>query len=629
MSRLFSLCGLAALSAALHLTSPTAAANETKPQFDIDIVRTSIEELINIEVTTVSRQAEPYFRAPAAVHVLTAEQIARSGALTIPEALRLVPGVTVSRIDANKWAVSIRGFNSRTASKLLVLIDGRSVYNQLFSGVFWEAQDVLLEDIERIEVIRGPGGTLWGENAVNGVINIITKSAQQTQGAMVSAGVGNEDGFVHGRYGQQLSDKVFLRAFTKFLYRDDGYLSEGETFDQYDMFRAGFRSDYLKDEKSSGTLQGELYLAEAGEPFEGAGRDVDLTGGSLLARWKWAGAARTTEVLSYYDHYRYDSAALIEDRHTFDVELEQRWRYHPRHSLFWSLDYRITSDDIVNGPVISVDPSSRTDNMVAASLQEEFAVLPDTLVLTLGTKVGYNDYTGIEVQPNIRLMYAPAPAHTFWAAVSRAVRTPSRLEDDIVVAGTLTGNSSFRSEQLIAYEAGYRVRLYERVSFDLAAFFYDQERLLSIDDGLVGNNLHGDAYGGELAVNYVAARWLRFRGSYSYLQLELEPDANGLDAVRAVRQNGADPEHQFLLHAALEPAENWQVDFGVRYVDRLSSLDVASYAVADARVAWQAAKNVQVSLVGRNLFDKHHFEQAGAQATEVEQSVYGKLLLRY
>ncbi|MCB0323036.1 MAG: TonB-dependent receptor [Bdellovibrionales bacterium] len=616
------------LSAVLQCLYASAVDAE-EAALDIDIAHTSIEDLINIEVTTVLRRGEPYFRSPAAVSVLTGEQIRRSGALTVPEALRLLPGVSVSRIDANKWAVSIRGFNSRTVSKLLVLVDGRSVYNQLFAGVFWEAQDVLLDDVDRIEVIRGPGGSLWGANAVNGVINIITKTAQDTQGGLFSGGGGNEEhGFAHARYGWQPSEQWAIRTYAKYLNRDEGYLHDREEHDRYEIFRSGFRADRTAEEQQS-TLLGEFYFGDAGEPFNDGGQEVGLSGGSLLGRLQWTTEKAASELQAYYDYYRYDSRALVEDRHTFDVELDRRWQYLPNHSLYWALNYRITTDDILPGPVIAVVPRARTDNRVTTSLQEEWAIVPERLSLIVGTKLGYNDYTGIEVQPNVRIAYTPSDRHTFWGAISRAIRAPSRLEDDIIVPDTLQGNKDFHSEELLAYELGYRARLWEEVSFEIASFVYDQENLVSIDEGKVGNNIHGDAYGGEIAVNYVPTPWLRFNGSYSYVQLDLKLDPDGADRAQVVRQDEADPEHQFVLQTSIDFAENWELDVGARYVDRLSSRDVPSYTAAHFHLAWDVSRQLQVSLVGENLLDAHHFEQSGGLATQVERSLYARLRWRY
>ena len=454
----------------------------------IDLTKLSLEELMDIEVTLVSRKKEKLFETAAAAFVLTQEDIRRSGVTSIAEALRLVPGMVVARIDANKWAVSARGFNGRFAQKLLVLIDGRSAYTPLFSGVFWEVQDVLLEDVERIEVIRGPGATLWGSNAVNGVINIATRSAQDSQGGMAVVGGGTEERAVGQlRYGGRLGEDAYYRVYGKYFDRDAFVDAEGQDgADEWHMARGGLRLDWQADERNTLTTQGDIYGGGTGQRYRFAAleppyqRVVDdetqRAGGNILVRWEHLNSAKSDLALQvYYDRTEWDDVLMQEIRDTYDVDFQHRFALSARQEVVWGWGYRHTRDATRGGFEFSLEPARRGVNFFSFFAQDNIALTDRKLRLIAGGKFEYNDYTGFEYQPNARLLWTPQPEQTAWAAVSRAVRLPSRADDDVRLAfltlppGTILDNTlpamvvgmgdrQMKAEKLHAFEAGYRFR---------------------------------------------------------------------------------------------------------------------------------------------------------------------------
>ncbi len=414
-----------------------------------DLTEMSLEALMNIEVTSVSKKPQKKSEAAAAIFVITNNDLKRWGVTNIPEALRRVPGLQVARIDANKWAITARGFNSRFANKLLVLIDGRSVYTPLFAGVYWEANEVMLEDVERIEVIRGPGGTLWGANAVNGVINIITKSAADTLGNVVVAGAGNEErGFAEARHGGESSGGKYYRVYGKFRAVDSGgSINTGipgmlpGAHDDSDIAQTGFRMDWEKGTADSYTVQGDYYAGKGGQQLLIATSpaplvdDADYSGGNLSGRWTHSGSDQSRlTVQAYYDYVSRDSAVLYEDRHTVDIEVEHHSVLKDIHHVVWGLNYRHISDDTEPRSIFSLSPAKRNINLYSAFLQDEISFWDDKAKLTLGSKFEHNDFSGSEVQPNARFAWVTDAGNTLWAAASRAVRTPSRGEHAVSLA---------------------------------------------------------------------------------------------------------------------------------------------------------------------------------------------------
>ncbi len=635
-----------------------------------DFGNMSLDQLMNYPVTSPTKHEGKLSETPAAIEVITQEDIRRSGVTSIPEALRMAPGLEVAKVDAHTWAISSRGFNDVFANKLLVLQDGRSVYTPLFSGVFWDVQDTLLEDIDRIEVIRGPGAALWGANAVNGVINIITKKASDTQGLLIAGGAGTEErGFGGFRYGGKAGENLYFRLYGKYFDRDDSVFANGASAaDAWHMGREGFRMDWVASAENLVTLQGDFYSGTANQiftnatpsptpPFIEAVRDqIELTGGNVLGRWSHNFSADSEAKLQlYYDRTSRDTAIFKETRDTFDLDSQHRFPLGDRNDVSWGAGYRLAADRVGSSFTIALNPDHRTTQLLSTFVQDEITLVRDRLRLTLGSKFEHNDFTGFEIQPSGRLSWIPTERQTVWASVSRAVRTPSRAEDDIrlvqltpnpVVFGSIQGSRSFESEKLTAYELGYRLRPHSRVSLDLALFYNAYDDLRSIEPGgivpgppglgtvpaTLANKLHGETYGAEFAPSWQATDWWRLQAAYTYLQMQLHRDPGSGDTTSESNERRS-PRHQFSLRSVMDLPYRVQFDWGVRYVDSLPAINVASYVTMDARLGWRPTQNLELSLVGQNLLANRHAEfrpsSITTQATEVERSVYGRITLRF
>jgi iron complex outermembrane receptor protein len=655
------------LYALLITTQPVSAETGESPANDLK--KLSIEQLMEIEVTSVSKKGERLSDAAAAVFVITHEDIRRSGVTSIPEALRMVPGLEVARIDSNKWAISSRGFNGRFANKMLVLFDGRTVYSPLFSGVFWDRQDTLLEDIDRIEVIRGSGATLWGANAVNGIINIITKNSGETQGGLVTAGGGTEErGFAGARYGFRVGEDTTLRLFTKYLDRGNFEDAAGrDAADGWHAARGGFRLDSEPSGKDNLTLQGDIYYGRLGEtytvptlvaPFS---RTFDTRNGNfganLLSRWKHAFSASSDLALQfYYDHTDQDFSVLEERRDTFDLDFQHRFSLHKRQELLWGGGYRFTNDHIRSTDLLAFAPERRDDHLFSAFLQDDITLIANRLRLTLGAKFEHNDYTGFEWQPNARILWTPHERHTVWAAVSRAVRTPSRSDSDVrfniltVPPGpsplnptpspgrvVVNGSSGFEAEELISFELGYRVKPSDTLSVDIAAFYNRYHKLRNVSlpqldipnstgNLTIINNDDAETYGVELATDWAPLEWWRICAAYTFLEMKV----NSSDpSIEPTSDAGKNPNHQLSLRSRMELGRDVDFDLWLRYVDNLPAIDVGSYVTLDARLAWRPLRNLELSLVGRNLIHDRRLEFTpeliNTQATGTERSFYGKI----
>jgi iron complex outermembrane receptor protein len=658
-----------------------------------ELLELSLEELLDVEVTSVSRKAERRFDAAAAVHVITSEDIRRSGVTSLPEALRLAPGVQVARIDANRWAISIRGFNSRFANKLLVLIDGRTLYSPFFSGVYWDVQDTVLEDIDRIEVIRGPGATLWGANAVNGIINVMTKSAQDTQGTLISAGIGNEErSFAALRYGNSLGDDAFYRVYAKFFNRDGAVVAatDRDAKDEWQQWRGGFRLDWEPAEQDEITVQGEVYRGNSGEQRESYALTTpfvtvsdggeDVQGGHILGRWDRQFSLESDLALQlYYDHNQRETVNYDVELHTVDVDFQHRFPLAKNHKFLWGLGVRYYSDEVRNTFTLSFGADKSTF-LWSGFVQDEITLLPDQLRLTVGSKFEHNSYTGLEIQPNLRLLWTPHNQHTVWAAVSRAVRTPSRLERDFVgnlvsppgamapgappnpfpapLVLRIAGDEDINSEELIAYELGYRFQVTPNLLLDFAGFYNDYDELRSAEPSnlvcepsgipvtafppcfltasnillpiVSANRLEGETFGVEATVDWELNRWWDIQAAYSYLQVDLRSRG---DSMTRPMGEGSDPSHQLSLLSSLDLPQAMKLDLWLRYVDDLPELDVDSYIALDGRLAWQPKAEIELSLVGQNLLDNRHVEFRSnfypTPLTQIERSVYFKLTFAF
>jgi len=478
-----------------------------------DLTRMTLEQLMDIQVTSVSKGEKDFSKAPSAIFVLTQEDLRRSGVNTIPEALRMVPGVQVAQIDSSTWAITARGFNSRFANKLLVLIDGRSVYTHVFAGVFWDEQDLVLEDVERIEVIRGPGGTLWGANAVNGVINIITKNAHETLGGQVSAGGGNLDKFIGSiRYGEKIGENAAVRVWGKYYNRNNLDDLQGNSApDEFEAGRGGMRLDWDASESNSFTFQGDVMVGElAGKTSNAvnsltfAPTTADLVGDSkvrtanFLTRWKHRISDTSDTTLQlYYNRDHRDGRnlkALLVD--TYDLDFQHRFQLGNQHEILWGLGHRFIHDSFENSIGISCFPDSNLNYISNAFIQDKISLIENELLLTLGSKFSVNNFTGFEFQPSARLAWTPNDKHTVWTSVSRAVRTPGRSGDSgrfnsavVTLPGptqavaVLQEQSDFESEDLLATEVGYRIRPHEKLFIDVATFVNIYRDATSADVG--------------------------------------------------------------------------------------------------------------------------------------------------
>jgi len=648
-----------------QMTRAQARASDQKPGESLKHL--SLEDLGQIEVTTASKVPVKATRTPAAIYVITQEDIRRSGATSIPEALRLAPGVEVARVDSNTWSLGVRGFESTLSRSVLVLIDGRSVYTPLFAGVYWQVQDTLLEDIERIEVIRGPGGTIWGANAVNGVINIITKRAQETRGTLVSTGGGNIDqGFVNFRYGTG-SDKGFnYRIYGKAFTRGPEFHPDYKQFDDWRMGQTGFRTDWDVHNRDRLTLQGDVYSGDAGQrvgitsyspPFmTDVEQNAELSGGNLLGRWeRELGSGSNVQLQTYYDRTNRKQANFAESRDTYDIDFIHHLTLPGRQDFLWGLGARLSSgnvSDVVNTVVFT--PNHYTDKIYNAFIQDEIPIVGEKVSLTIGSKFLHNTYSGFEIEPTARLLWTPTPRQTVWGAVTRAVRTPSRVEEDLQLTALLAptpltffrvvGDRKFSSESLVGYEAGYRSLVGPKFYVDIAAFYNNYDNLLSIEPGapfsetspppphavvpfFFRNGLLGKTAGFEIAPDWTPRRIWRLRGSYSYLHMDLSKEASSLDASTANSTQGSSPHHQIAIQSSLDLPKKLEFDQTFRYVSSLPTQLVRAYTTADVRFSWHATRSLDVSVVGQNLFQPHHAESGGdpGPLVGIERSAYIKL----
>src|SRR5882757_2401336 len=666
---------LATFLSALLAGNAMAQNQKTVP----DVTAMSMEDLMNMQVTSVSKRTQKVADAAAAIFVITQEDIRRSGATSIPEALRLVPGLEVARIDENKWAIGSRGFNGRFDNKLLVLIDGRSVYTPLFSGVYWNVQDVLLEDIDRIEVIRGPGATLWGANAVNGVINIISKKAKDTQSAIVTAGAGTEERGSGGvRYGSKIGDTSY-RAYGKYFNWGPSLYSNGTTaHDGWDALRGGFRADWTPAGSNSLTLQGDIYQSKYGEtltvpslnaPYSNTfPNNGKYSGGNILGRWNHSSEGSSMSLQMYYDNTTIaDNSLFVDHQNIFDMDFQDGFHLGNSQQFVWGLGYRSIRDRNDSSFSVSLQPNQLTLNHFSAFVQDEISLVNNRLRLTFGSKFEHNDFTGFEVQPNARLLWTLTPNQSVWTAVSRAVRTPALTEEGLRLTQavvppaapgnptpfpaviTVFGSHQFQSEDLLAYELGYRVQATSSLSADIATFYNNYSNLRTAEPGapflegspvptdivvpfVAGNKMGGGTYGVELFADWrVVPKW-RLVGSYSYLQMNIRKNANSLDPTND-SPNGSSPRHQWYVRSSIDLPKHFEHDTTLRFVDHLASLNIPSYYSLDAHVGWRPIPQVEFSIGGQNLLDNQHLEFIpdfiNTAPTDVKRTVYGSMTFRF
>jgi iron complex outermembrane receptor protein len=601
----------------------------------------SLEELMNVEVTSVSRHAERLQRSASAIQVVSGDDIHWSGATSIPEALRLAPNLQVAQVNANEWAISARGFNNVLANKLLVMIDGRTVYTPLFAGVYWDAQDVLLEDLDRIEVVSGPGGAIWGANAVNGVINILSKGAEDTQGGYASLGLGTflrDAGAV--RYGERLGADLYYRVYAKHFDRGSTLELDGsEAGDEWHMTQGGFRLDWLP-EATRVTLQGDYY---DGRPDPVGGSPADTRGGNVLGRWsRTLSPESDLRLQAYYDHtWRERNDGFTDLLHTYDIDGQHRFPLGSAQEVTWGLGFRLMDDRITNLPGFGFNPERKVLHLYSAFVQDEIDLVADRLRLTLGSKFEHNDYTGFEAQPSGRVAWTPNDEHTVWAAVSRAVRSPSRIDRDFEssIPGVITilaGSQDFESEEVLSYEAGWRLQPNQRAWLSLSIFYNDYDNIRSAEPGpgffpiILANGVAGEAYGLEAAFGAGLTDWWHLRGGYTALKKHLHLKPGSADVNQATAESN-DPEHQVLAQSTMDLPGHVALGVVCRYVSALPEPRVDNYIEMDVRIGWQPVESLELAIVGQNLLDHRHpeFVPDSPSPREIERSVYGSLAFRW
>ncbi len=640
-----------------------------------DLTQLSIEELMQVEVITASKKAQPVRDVPASVYVITAEDIRRMGATTIPEALRLVPGVHVAMIDANKWAVAVRGFNGRYSNKLQVLIDGRSIYTPFFSGVYWDAQPLLfMQDVERIEVIRGPGASLWGANAVNGVINIITRSAKDTQGTLwVSGGGGEEKAFGGIRIGGKMGNEGYYRVYA--LYRERDALEQDKAYirnnDGWLVRRTGFRADWRRAENEHFTLLGEAYGGRIGQRLNipdftlPGSRVVDdrytVSGYYLMGTWNRRRGNITDTLHLYYDHYARSPLELSEIRDTVDLNWQQRIQVTDKHDLLWGVEYKRTADS-TRGNLMNLTPAGKVDHLFGVFVQDDIT-LNERTRLTVGSKFENNSYTAWEVQPNLRLLWKLDERRIWWGAVSRAVRMPTRAERSIainayyegMVSGVpmfsrIYGSPDFRSEEVTAYELGYRFQPNQRVSLDISTFYNVYRNLRSFEPEdpflentpaphlvlpvYMSNKLHGRTYGFELSANWNVTDSWTLKLGYANLTYRLQHAPDSKDPFNLHSDSTSNtPRHQWNISSHLNLRGHWHIDSYLFFVDRLFGMNfLPSYYRLDISIGWHPTKDVELSLVLQNLLkrDIREFEHPLWERDSIPQkAIYGRVTWRF
>lgn len=634
---------------------PTASADDEADE-PYDLTAMAFEELMDMEITSVSKKEEKLFTTPASVYVLSNEDIRRSGHQSIPEVLRMVPGIHVAKLDSNKWAITSRGFNSMYADKLLVLIDGRSVYTPLYSGVYWDVQDLMLEDVDRIEVVKGPGGTLWGANAVNGVINIITKEAKDTQGNLLTASVGTEDkGSSSLRHGGKLGDTAYYRVYGKYFERDEAVYANGDRGnDGYDAVREGFRIDWDRSEQDRITWQGDFYNGHAAQKTNmtsatsnyAINENNTVRGWNMLTRWTRAHSDTSdTSLQFYYDRTERYATVLGESRDTFDFDFQHRFQLAEAHSLVWGLGYRHTGDNTIGSYTITFDPAGRNEEVFTGFVQDEVTLVEDVLKWTVGTKAENNDYTGYEIQPSTRLLWTPNEINAIWASWTRAVTTPSRtythMTNKYVTIAPNTsmqtiGNNDLKSQEVIAYELGYRVKPKDSLWFDLSVFYNEYDNLITNEtvSGLVktyGNMMNGETYGSEIAAHWLVNQHWKLTGGYSLLEMRLHTDASSTDTTTEIKKEKSSPHNMFHVNSQFNPTDDLEIDTTLYYVGSVPQYSIPSYTRLDVGLTWHATQDMDLSIVGQNLLDSSHpeFGDPAPVETEAQRGVFGRLTWRF
>lgn len=663
------------------------ASNQAAPEDDItDLTDLSLEELVSVDFSSVMKSRSALKNTPASIFVLTSEEIRRTGATSIPEALRVVPGLHVARIDSNKWAISTRGFSAEFANKLLVLMDGRAVYTPFFSGTWWDQEDVMMDDIERIEVIRGPGASLWGANAVNGVINIVTKNARNTQGGLVSAYGGNMRVGGGLRYGMELDKNTHLKVYGRHSNYDEAKLpnSNIDAGDNSRLSKMGFRLDKNQGASDKFNLQGDAFIGFSGGAnqlfptlldderpttspayYHQHETDVSYSGHYLMGRWEHAISNDESTALRFFWSRNERKAILIEAGYqidTLDLDFQHNLRLNDQHYLIWGAGGRLNFNNTQNSLEFSWYPQHRMDEIYSLFVQDEITLVPNRWTLTLGGKLEHNPVTYFEWQPNARLSWTPDPHQFFWGSVSRAVRTPNWWEQDTHYhAGiipprsggaaqptdpatliTLIGNRGIKSEKLVAYELGWRGEFTPQLTADASLFYYDYHHVSSVSPvSLDSSNIAAgyllqtntftnyglvDVYGGEISVDWKVLENWKLRASYAHTE-EIFDLSTAAPAMTSVPNAGGYPTHQAMVWSMLQLNPAMTFDLNWRYVDgvRVNANFSPAYHQLDARLAWNIGHGMELAVVGRNLLEKQHTEFGSdfySQTTAVQREIF-------
>ncbi len=631
----------------------------------------SLERLMNVEVTTLSRSSQSVLKSAASVYVVSNEDIKLSGATSIPEALRYIPGVNVAKIDNNKWAISIRGNLSRFSNKLLVLVNGRTVYNLFFGGVYWDSMDMPIDEVDRIEIIKGPGASLWGLNAVNGIINIITKDTADTKGGLITLRKGTSEDGGTIRYGEQLSEKTDLRLFLKFSDRYDAVdktQKNNEANDDWESLNGGFRLDFNPSSKNKLTVDGSIFESEAMEtsiekwytynPTYTEGEDlivdkVNSRGGHLQTIWEhfFSETANSKLRLSWTNYERNDYQ-IEEMTNNYEIDFQNTFELIDNNIFTWGLNATHIRAGLTNSDFPQINNIKHLSLYeYSAFIQDEITVIDDFLSVTLGLKAVRNEYTNDQYQPSIRFLITPDDTSAIWTSVSRAVRVPTILEDRHLLLGvngrngfpniTIIGNDKYKSEKVIAYECGYRKQINEDLSFDINFFYNDYDDLTSITDTsggtspityIISNEMKSHTYGTEMSTNYFLLDWWSFKSGFSYLYVDytetITPSLH-LAGCNAKDFEVTSPKYQSFIQSNMNLSDELNLGVSFRYVSSIPDYDINEYVTSDVKIGYKVAENAVISLIGLNLLDRSHKEYGSyflpTVATEVPRSYYLQL----
>jgi iron complex outermembrane receptor protein len=589
----------------------------------------------------------PVSATAASVTILTQDDIRRAGVTTLPDALRLVPGLDVVQFDSSSWSVSSRGFSDDTFDNIQLMFDGRRA-NDPFGGVFWDTQDAMLEEIDHIEILRGPSATMLSPDGLNGIVNVVTKNAKDSQGLLLTGGGGTHERAFGGlRYGGKISDTAYYKVYAKYAYRDSVVDASGKRIgDDWHTGREGFRVDWDPNDKNSFLFSGEGYgLSEGNQiddqrfiPPVSKSTETHNYGGNLLGRWVshlsdesdlklQASYERGHQNNPYNQLYNYD---------TVNADLSHSLRLGDQNEFVWGGTYRLISDHVADQYDISFDPSSYNSQVYGLFAADEFTIVDDKLKLTAGAKLEHNDFSDWEIEPSGRLAWTLTDRQTAWAGIGRSVRIPTRWETSLDyhnIGGDLLGNPTFKSMEVISYELGYRIQPCTMASFDVTGFYNDYSNLRTFETlpapaplvpSQYGNNMFGETYGVELASNIRATEWWRFRAGYSYTKSFLHTESGSNDFGTEGVREGTTPQNQLFVHSSMDLPANLTFDAVARYVDR--TIFAPSYLVGDFRLAWSPCRNAEIALVGRNISDKKHTEAGGDY---LEQSVFATLTIAF